>query len=105
MACSYGHGLVEVDTVSFFPFPRKPPKWRPVCASCKTPWAKGHRCDSGATLVAARRAAKLSQAAVARAMGVTPQYLGRVERKLTVTLSTKTAYLAAVQTLTGGDQR
>jgi hypothetical protein len=35
-------------------------------------------------------------------MNVTPQYLGRVERKLTVTLSTKTAYLAAVKKLTEG---
>jgi DNA-binding transcriptional regulator YiaG len=58
---------------------------------------------SGADLVTLREAAKLSQAAVARAMGVTPQYLGRVERKLTVTLSTKTAYLAAIKKCIEGD--
>ena len=55
------------------------PDTSPTCWTCRDLWTDEHVCTSGADLAKEREAAGLTKAELARRMGISKQYLGRIE--------------------------
>ena len=82
------------------------PDTSPTCGTCREPWTPEHVCTSGADLAKEREAAGLTKAELARRMGISKQYLGRIESGQTdarwpnhrplLSPETKTRYRAAL---------
>jgi transcriptional regulator with XRE-family HTH domain len=69
----------------------------PTCGTCREPWTPDHVCTSGADLAKERESAGLTKAELARRMGISKQYLGRIETQPYPSAETKTRYRAALK--------
>ena len=73
------------------------PDTSPTCGTCREPWTPEHVCTSGADLAKEREAAGLTKAELARRMGISKQYLGRIELQPHPTADIKARYRAALK--------
>ena len=73
------------------------PDTSPTCWACRDLWTDEHVCTSGADLAKEREAAGLTKAELARRMGISKQYLGRIETQPYPSADIKTRYRAALK--------